>query len=134
MEQDYETLMGLVEEVQHILEAGKGATRFPPKPKGKSRNRHNPFRGLKPGKHVIGKSGAQGFGHRKVKRTGGWRCKCANYTCGCTGIGADGQAIKKTVNIKKGYKKRYNKAYRAWRSGKGKAHFKGGKSPFKATQ
>lgn len=130
MEQDYEKLMGLVEEVQSILAQGSSLQelKFPGKPKGKSKNVHNPFRGLKAGKKIIGKSGAKGFGHRTVARKGKWACKCANYWCGCRS--ADG--TKKTVRIDRAYKKKYNDAYRKWRSSPaGQRTFKSKASAFK---
>lgn len=44
-----------------------------------------------------------------------WKCKCSNYTCQCKG--KEGQT--KTVKIDKGYKKAYNKEYKAWRKKQG---------------
>jgi hypothetical protein len=44
-----------------------------------------------------------------------WKCKCSNYSCQCTGK----EGRKKTVKIDKGYKKAYNKEYKAWRKKQG---------------
>jgi hypothetical protein len=48
-------------------------------------------------------------------QTDGWNCKCANYKCACKGP----EGKKRTIVIDKGYKKAYNKEYKAWRAKQG---------------
>lgn len=54
--------------------------------------------------------------HPPVRQTGDWTCTRAkptgkHYVQVCTNIET---GSKRTVKLKKGYKKKYNKAYRAW--------------------
>ncbi len=44
-----------------------------------------------------------------------WKCTCSNYSCKCKGK----EGRTKTVVIDKGYKKAYNKEYKAWRRKQG---------------
>lgn len=55
------------------------------------------------------------FGQRVVKRKDDWECECGDYECACEGPSGE----QKTVKIKRGYKKKYNKRYKAWKAGKG---------------
>lgn len=79
------------------------------------RGKHWPFKN----KDTLGKTGVPKFGPppastRSVKQTDDWVCKRkGKYVQICK----SGDR-KKIVRINKGYKKNYNKAYRAWKSKK----------------
>lgn len=138
MENEYENIMSLVEEVKDILEHSELSEKaFPagwkgPKSFKKSKNRQNPFSGLKAGKRVIG-PGPKGRTLRKAIK---WACSCRGTAKGgsmsvCHCLGRDGQT--KTVRIGKAYKNTYNAKYRAWRKRpKQRKRFAGGAgSPFR---
>jgi preprotein translocase subunit Sss1 len=110
---NYQKIMSLVEEVKDIL-TEKDAETKAVKKAAKKPSKHNPFKFVKKGK-AIGFGPGLVRGPRKVKKKAQWRCKCTSkYNCLCIG-GADGKT-KKRVAIDKGYKMRYNKAYRKWRA------------------
>ena len=48
-----------------------------------------------------------------MKKQDNWRCKCKDYECTCTGTGD--AAKKKTVEIDKRWKKKYNREYKRWK-------------------
>jgi hypothetical protein len=78
--------------------------------KKKSGGKHWPFKN----QSKNGPGPNHEFGQREVGRKDDWKCKCSGYVCHCSGTG-DNKGAKKTVKIKRNYKKRYNKAYKAWR-------------------
>ena len=140
MENEYENIMSLVEEVRDILESSEELQEKAKHPKGwkgpksfsKKMQAQNPFKGLKKGKKTIGTG--PGPRKRKLTRRAYWACNCkgtkktggAMSVCHC--LGKEGE--HKTVTIKGAYKNAYNKRYRKWR--KTQKKFKGGKaSPFK---
>lgn len=68
---------------------------------------HNPFKR----KDHLGK-GPRGHYHNK---TNNWKCACTTpYKCLCRNRKTGGS---KTITIKRGYKKDYNKEYKSWRKG-----------------
>lgn len=130
---NYQKIMSLVEEVKDILdltEAPDSATKKAfHKAVGKPKL-HNPFRFVKKGK-AIGYGPGLVRGPRKVKKKAEWKCHCNSaYKCLCKG-GPDGNTWKH-VNIDKGYKMRYNKKYRQWRSKHPNQYAPGKGSVFKA--
>lgn len=70
--------------------------------------KHNPFKKWS----KIG-SGPRGGQNDKARK---WKCKCSGYSCKCVGIGSNSDAAPKRVNIKRGYKKKYNREYKSWRT------------------
>ena len=78
------------------------------------RSKHNPFKN----QDTIGTTNTKKFGPppkgtRSVSQTDDWVCKKkGKYVQLCKGP----NGRKKVVRIKKGYKKKYNKAYRKWRA------------------
>lgn len=88
-------------------EGGKGAERKSREQK-KSGGGHNPFKR----KTTLGPADARPpvKNPRTHKKTGKWKCKCANYKCACMA-----GKRKKIVRIARGYKAAYNKSYKAWR-------------------
>lgn len=122
--ENYESIMGLVEEVRDILslhEAKKKKAAHPADadPEGhkkvvmgkfKKATPHNPFKRLKKGK-ALG-AGPRGSTTVPGKKRGRYRCRCHSYKCLCR----DSETKKiKTVKIEKGWKNTYNIAYRKWR-------------------
>jgi len=70
-------------------------------------SKHYPFKN----KAHLGPGPREGENDKASK----WTCSCSGYNCTCTS--KDGQ--KKKVFIDKGYKKAYNKEYKAWRAKQG---------------
>lgn len=108
--ENYDRVMGLVEDVRDILdlhEQDKASKKI--KGKFKKATKHNPFKYLKKGK-ALG-PGPRGSTEVPGTKTGYWRCRCHSYKCLCRGT----EGERKRVDIEKGYKATYNKAYRKWR-------------------
>ena len=82
-------------------------TRREPAPKI---NKHNPFINSSP----IGTGPDGAFGTRTVSAVRDWKCKGRDYNQICKGASASTKGRIKHVHIKKEYKHRYNKAYKAW--------------------
>lgn len=110
----------------HAAHAGRGKGRAAArdekgkvmKGKFKARTPHSPFKRMRkigPAKTGVAKPTRRTF-------RGYWKCRKKGKNVQLC-IGSEGE--RKTVRIEKGYKKRYNKAYRKWRAGQSK--FKKGK-------
>ena len=95
-------LSNLLGEIRKALEAA-------PQALAEKESPHWPFR------HTKSRQGGPNkeFDIRGDSRADDWECTCSNYKCSCKGIG-DNKGAKKRVRIPKAYKKRYNKAYKAW--------------------
>lgn len=145
--ESYEKIMGLVEDVRDILDLHERTKITPKRPKKTRRQKkprshgplhhtqhkslvkkhgthtlHNPFKNLKARKR-LGPTSKRVASH-PTNRTPGkfkgfWRCRCANYKCLCMAKDEEGNERKKVVRIDRGYKRKYNRKYRKWRSGKG---------------
>lgn len=86
----------LIERIELFLE---GADRLDEEGK-----KHSPFKR----KQKLG-PGPRGGTNTK---TGEWDCNCNGYQCQCT----HDDGSKKTIKIKRGYKQKYNKQYKKWKS------------------
>jgi hypothetical protein len=72
-------------------------------------SQHNPFTH----QSAIGPSAVSWAKNRSVKKKGDWVCKCGGYKCKCKKTKAKkGTKKTKTITIKPGYKKKYNRDYR----------------------
>lgn len=80
---------------------------------------HNPFFHHKAGKRLgpTDKTVARNPTDRvpgKQKKV--WQCRCHSYHCLCKGKGEKNKGHIKHVQIDRGYKDKYNRKYRKWRS------------------
>lgn len=107
---DVHKLLGEAEALKIGRELLESRTKAPSSPAAltEAGQKHSPFKN----KGHLGK-GPRG---REMDVKDYWDCKCANYKCQCTN--SDGG--KRKVKIKKGYKRAYNKQYKAWRAAQGK--------------
>jgi hypothetical protein len=92
----------LTEDLEELLES----------PGGK---KHSPFKTAA----KIGPGPRHGWPHggkwrMKHKKRDYWDCKCSNYKCKCKGK----EGENKTVNINRGWKKTYNKLFKAYHKAK----------------
>jgi hypothetical protein len=124
-----EDIEGLVAEASALVEKKKGLPgNTPPPKKGKDLEKkarekrssaktpekksggggHNPFKT----KSKLG----PGPRHGQNSQTNKWKCSCPTpYKCKCKAGN-----VRKTIRIKRAYKKDYNHEYKAWRKGRGR--------------